>query len=57
MTYAAPLLILVATMALAWFCCLRPMCNRGGCCAPGQDRSVDIEELRREIAELRRSSE
>lgn len=58
MTYAAPLLILAASLALVWFCCIRPMRNRpGGCCPPAPDRSAEIEALRREIAELRRSSE
>ncbi len=55
MTYAL-LLILAASVALVWFCCLRPMRNSDrGCCPPAQDRSAEIEALRREIAELRRA--
>ncbi len=59
MTYAVPLLVLAASLALMWFCCIRPMRNHGdgGCCTPTQDRSAEIEALRREIAELRRSPE
>ncbi len=58
MTYAVPLLILTASLVLMWFCCLRQMRNRDrGCCTPAHDRSAEIEALRREIAELRRSSE
>lgn len=58
MTYAGPLLILAAVLALTWFCCLRPMRKSGhGCCPPTQDRSAEIEALRREIADLRRSPE
>lgn len=58
MTYAGPLLILAASVALVWFCCIRPMRNQsGGCCPPAHDRSAEIDALRREIAELRRSSE
>lgn len=56
MTYAGPLLILAAVVGLTWFCCLRPMRNSGhGCCLPTQERTDEIEALRREIAHLRRS--
>lgn len=59
MTYVAPLLVLAASFVLMWFCCVRPMRNHrdGGCCAPTQDQSTEIDALRQEIADLRRWSE
>lgn len=59
MTYAVPVLVLASSLALMWFCCIRPTRSRGagGCCPPTQDRSAEIEALRREIAELRKSPE
>ena len=61
--YALPLLVAVASIALMYVCCLRPMRRHAGvdssaCCAPSSpDASTadEIAALSREIEALRQS--
>lgn len=61
--YAVPLLVAVASLALVYGCCMRPMRHHAAgessaCCAPGsQEASTanEIAALSREIEVLRQS--
>lgn len=61
MTLALPLAVLVASLLLTYFFCIRPM-RRGACAmhprgaAGDQHRAAELKQLRQEIDALRRES-
>lgn len=62
-SYAVPLLIAAASISLVYLCCVRPMRREGhgamgiDCRGPSESHTAsrEIEELTREIADLRRA--
>lgn len=60
-TYGIALLIAATSIALTWFCCIRPMrrgkCAKTRCSGPEADAEAqaEIEALSHETAELRRA--